>query len=126
MKLNEARNTGAIKPDADGFYTVIVGSFPDTETAEKFADIMKKPKVIYDLKRESMVGFSAVREAGLVSPLFAVRGLYVEGNFVRASIKPVGVHHEGFRQLLESDAPKSFCMELDKGLTILGYDWVSE
>lgn len=124
MKLNEARNTGALVPDADGFYTVVVGSFPDAATAEAFEKAMKSPKVIYDLKSEKLIGFSADREKGLIGPLFAVRALLREGDYVRGVIKPVGANHASFHDILQSDAPKSFGMNIGATLQVLGYDWV--
>ena len=126
MKLNEATNTGALVPDADGFYTVCVGSFPDKATEEAFQAALASPKVSHDLKSEKLLGFSADREKGLVGPLFAVRALLCEGDYVHGVIKPVGANHASFREVLQSDKPKSFSMNIGTGLQLLSYDWVSE
>lgn len=104
---------GALTADERGFYRVTLAKLDPSEVSS-LLKTLKHPQIAYNLRTERVTGetvpstMDPSKEAHIVLPAFACKNVFLDQEYVKADIKPVGMKWEELRQHLESDAAKAF------------------
>lgn len=113
MITEALKEAGALTANENGFYRVTLAQLDPGEVGT-LLQTLKHPQIAYNLRTEKLTGeivpasMDPSTEGHVVQLGFVCKNVFLDQEYVKADIKPVGMKWEELRLHLESAAAKAF------------------